>query len=80
MSSYESFLPNLQKSVLKLIETLDGKLGNFENEDKRAQKRKNMLRLLGELHLFLIPTTIFVDLMQRLLPMNKSLDFLLPNL
>lgn len=35
---------------MKHVKLLEKKGGNYENEDKRAQKRKNLLRLFGELH------------------------------
>jgi len=54
LNSHDDFSSALVRVCKKQIEVLDKKQGNYENEDKRAQKRKNLLRLLGELHLMIL--------------------------
>ncbi|CAD8121515.1 unnamed protein product [Paramecium sonneborni] len=80
LNSYEEFTNILLQTAQKHIKLLEKKGGNYENEDKRAQKRKNLLRLFGELHQLIIQNDQFAEILRMLLPTGQPLDYLLINI
>ncbi|CAD8157548.1 unnamed protein product [Paramecium octaurelia] len=80
LNNYNEFKTILYSTAIKHAQSLlEKKGGNYENEDKRAQKRKNLLRLFGELHKPMFQQKDFKEMFKYLLP-HLSLDQLLINI
>ncbi|CAD8075713.1 unnamed protein product [Paramecium primaurelia] len=81
LGNYKEFSNILLQAIIKHVKLLEKKGGNYENEDKRAQKRKNLLRICGELYKykFFPQQQQLVEIFKLILP-HVPLDQLLINI
>ncbi|KAM3139094.1 hypothetical protein pb186bvf_008905 [Paramecium bursaria] len=80
LNNYPQFTQQLVKCIHKQIEKMDQKVGPLDTEQKRAEKRINLMRFVAELHNIILSNDQFLEIFKMLLPQNPNIEFLLLNI